>query len=240
MHFGLLSFHLPISFRRLSRQYSRLRLKLILRSNLDTIFVINATNDGRLNVIPLVLDGTGAQITHRVSNSSYPETLEASPGNSFMKVFIAVFWLVLVYQSPDLAAEDLMGRVVKVADGDTVTIVVEGAGRRKIRLYGIDTPELDQPWGREAGNALEEKVMDKNVFARVSGIDRYGRTIADIFIGKRNINHEMVAEGHAWAYRRYLKSRTLVKLEQAAKSRHKGLWAVPNPVPPWEWRKCAR
>ncbi len=113
MHFGLLAFHVPISFRRLSRQYSRLRLKLILRSNLDTIFVINATNDGRLNVILLVLDGAGAQITHRVSNSSYPETLEASPGNSFMKVFIAVFWLVLVYQSPDLAAEDLMGRVVK-------------------------------------------------------------------------------------------------------------------------------
>ena len=54
---------------------------------------------------------------------------------------------MLVYQSPDLAAEDLMGRVVKVADGDTVTIVVEGAGLRKIRLYGIDTPELDQPWG---------------------------------------------------------------------------------------------
>ena len=87
---------------------------------------------------------------------------------------------------------------------------------------------------------MEEKVMDKNVFARVSGIDRYERIIADIFIGKRNINHEMVAEGHAWAYRRYLKSRTLVKLEQAAKSRHKGLWAVPNPVPPWEWRKGAR
>ena len=157
-----------------------------------------------------------------------------------MKVFITLICLAVVYPSPDLSAEDLMGRVVKVADGDTLTIVVDGTDRRKIRLYGIDTPELDQPWGREAENALQEKAMDKNVLARVSGIDRYKRVIADIFIGKRNINHEMVVEGHAWAYRRYLKSKTLVKLEQVAKSRQEGLWAAPNPIPPWEWRKGAR
>jgi endonuclease YncB( thermonuclease family) len=112
-------------------------------------------------------------------------------------------WLICFYIAtfPILgwAEESLNGQVLRVVDGDTITIVTNDQQTKKIRLSEIDTPERDQPWGRQASLALSKKVANKSIVAMESGVDRYERVIAEIFVEERNINHEMVSEGHAWA-----------------------------------------
>ena len=153
----------------------------------------------------------------------------------FICFFIATFPIL------GCAEERLYGQVLKVADGDTITIITDEKQTKKIRLSEIDTPERDQAWGLQASLALSKKVESKLIVAKVSGVDRYERVIAEIFVGERNINHEMVSEGHAWAYRRYLKNDYLLELERVAKEKELGLWGLTqDPIPPWQWRKGSR
>ena len=137
--------------------------------------------------------------------------------------------------------DDWGGWVIKVTDGDTIIIETSEKKRHKIRLTEIDAPERDQPWGQQASRALSKKVMSKSIVAKVSGKDRYNRTLAQIFYKGRNINHEMVAEGHVWAYRRYLINNELLEIEQTAKDNRLGLWGLSeSPIAPWEWRRGSR
>ena len=161
------------------------------------------------------------------------------------RCFTRTIWYICFYIAtfPILgwAEERLNGQVRRVADGDTITIVTDAQQTKKVRLSEIDTPERDQPWGRQAAVALSNKVANKSIVAKVSGVDRYGRVIAEIFVGEKNINYEMVLEGHAWAYRRYLKNDYLLELEQIAKANGFGLWGLTKePIPPWEWRRGSR
>jgi micrococcal nuclease len=96
----------------------------------------------------------------------------------------------------------LTGKVVKIADGDTLTLLV-GKTQIRVRLDGIDTPERVQPFGRKAGQALAKKVFGKVVQIDDLGKDRYGRTLGIVRLGKRNVNLELVREGWAWWYRKY-------------------------------------
>ena len=117
--------------------------------------------------------------------------------------------LLLLLFPLSVEAETLVGKVVGVTDGDTITVLV--AERPvKVRLAEIDTPERKQPWGSRAKQALSSKVFRENVEVRVLNIDRYGRTVGHVWIGDRNINREMIREGHAWVYRRYLDDKTLI------------------------------
>ena len=133
--------------------------------------------------------------------------------------------------------------VVGVADGDTVT-VLDPARRTqiKVRLTEIDTPERGQPWGSRARQALADKVFRRQVRVASQGEDRYGRTLARLYVGDRDINREMVREGHAWVYRRYSSDAWLLEDERAAQEGRRGLWSLPEAgrVPPWEWRRGAR
>lgn len=137
-------------------------------------------------------------------------------------------------------AEELAGKVVGVTDGDTLTVLVNRQPV-KIRLAEIDTPERGQPWGTRAKQALSDKVFGKEVGLRVVDTDRYGRTVAHVYLEGRDINREMVREGHAWAYRKYLRDPSLLEDEAAARKAGVGLWSVPEAqaVPPWEWRARA-
>jgi endonuclease YncB( thermonuclease family) len=136
-----------------------------------------------------------------------------------------------------LAAGSLTGKVVSVHDGDTVTILDAENVKYKVRLSGIDAPELGQDFGKRSKQTLVDKIADKMVMVETHGKDRYGRTLGTIFIGERNVNLEMVAEGMAWWYKRYApKDSALEKAESAARADTLGLWAG-KPVEPWEWRK---
>lgn len=135
----------------------------------------------------------------------------------------------------------LTGRVVRVADGDTLSILDRNNTQHKIRLHGIDTPEREQRYGRAAWDALEAMVDGKTVSVVVLGEDQYGRTDGTVYLGDRNINLAMVAGGHAWWYRYYAPhNRLLAATEEKARKERLGLWAQPDPVPPWDWRREQR
>ncbi len=135
--------------------------------------------------------------------------------------------------------------VVGIADGDTVTLLVERDGRpsqERFRLTEIDTPERGQPWGTRARQALGEKVFRRQVRVLPEGRDRYERLLGKIYLDERDINREMVREGHAWAYRQYLTDQSLLDDERRAREAGTGLWSLPmaQHVPPWEWRRGER
>jgi endonuclease YncB( thermonuclease family) len=137
-------------------------------------------------------------------------------------------------------APTLTGKVVGIADGDTLTLLVDKTQIR-VRLEGIDTPERGQPFGRRAGQALAKRVFGKVVQVDDLGKDRYGRTLGIVRLGKRNINLELVREGWAWWYRKYApKNRELASAEAAARKAKRGLWADAKPTPPWGWRQNER
>lgn len=138
-------------------------------------------------------------------------------------------------------AYELSGKVVKVADGDTLTIVDARGGKHKIRLYGIDTPEYDQPHYGPAKKALSRLVANKAVGIDIKDTDAYGRTVGVVFIDGRSVNLEMVRRGHAWWYKRYAElSQPLREAEEHARAYELGLWAEPDPIAPWVWRRQRR
>jgi len=136
------------------------------------------------------------------------------------------------------AHADITGKP-RVIDGDTIHI-----GDTKIRLHGIDAPEMKQTCrtskGKEqmcgvlAKQALERLVKGQDVTCKGDTRDRYKRLIAVCYVGQLNINEQMVADGWALAYRRY--STDYVRAETLAKSRREGMWRTEF-VPPWKWRK---
>ena len=83
-------------------------------------------------------------------------------------------------------------------------------------------------------------MFQEDVEVEVSGTDRYDRTLGRIWLGNRDINRELVAEGYAWAYRDYLTDMSLLEDEKSARDEGLGLWSMASPVPPWQWRRGNR
>jgi endonuclease YncB( thermonuclease family) len=137
-------------------------------------------------------------------------------------------------------AETLEGKVVKIADGDTLTLLTSSSQQVKVRLAGIDTPERKQPFGNRAKQALAKLALQKQAVVEVETKDRYGRTVGIVFVDGQNVNAELVKQGIAWVYRKYAKDKALYDLEAQAKEKKLGLWLEDNPIPPWEWRRGRR
>jgi micrococcal nuclease len=134
-----------------------------------------------------------------------------------------------------ISADSLTGKVVKVTDGDTITVLVEQR-QVKVRLSEIDAPEIKQDFGRKSKNALAGLVFGKEVRVIAHGNDRYGRTIGDVFVGQTNVNEKLVEEGWAWNFLKYSKSQRLADLEKGARDAKRGLWAGTTPIAPWDYR----
>lgn len=146
-----------------------------------------------------------------------------------------------VFAEPKAEFHELTGKVVHIADGDTLTVLDSDKVQHKIRLHGIDAPEKSQAFGTKAKEALAEKVHEKAVRVVWKEKDQYGRIVGDVNLGDRNINIEMVHDGFAWWYRTYApKSKLLEQAEAEAKKEKRGLWRDKNPEPPWEFRRQER
>jgi len=135
---------------------------------------------------------------------------------------------------------DAVGRptwtVRAVHDGDTVTCHDTAGQAHKIRLLGIDAPEVAQPWGRESSQALSRKVAGRRVAVVSRGYDQHGRLLGTLWIDDRDINREMVVEGHAWVSGRIAPDPDLVEAESLARRERRGLWADAAAVEPSQWR----
>jgi len=149
-----------------------------------------------------------------------------------------LFALVLLLVGSSAGAETIAGKVVRVADGDTITIL-QDKKQTRVRLANIDTPERKQPWGKKAKQALADLVAGKQVQVEVLDVDRYGRTIGLVRIGGIEANRALVHDGHAWVYTRYNRDPGLPDIEAEARAAGRGLWSLPESerIPPWEWRR---
>jgi endonuclease YncB( thermonuclease family) len=138
-----------------------------------------------------------------------------------------------------VSAETISGRVVSVADGDTLNVLTDDHQQFKIRLAGIDAPEKAQAFGQVSKRQLSSLCFNQQAEVKVIATDKYHRTVGDVFCEKTHANEEMIKGGYAWVYRQYSQGfEQFIPLEQAAQEAKIGLWADPQPMPPWLWRRA--
>jgi micrococcal nuclease len=127
--------------------------------------------------------------------------------------------------------------VVKIVDGDTYDIILNGIQTR-IRMQGIDTPERGMDYYKVAKEYLGKLCLHQKVSVVGTEKDRYGRLLAKSYLPDgREIGEEMIRAGMAWHFTKYSNDPTLARLEREARAARIGLWSIPNPIAPWDFRK---
>lgn len=165
--------------------------------------------------------------------------------------------LFLVCVASSASAEVIIGRVVGVADGDTITVLDAEKTQHKIRVAGIDAPEKKQAFGQRSKESMSGLVFDKEVEVVTRKRDRYGRLIGKVMVADPSCTARVCPKtldaglaqltvGMAWWYRQYAREQSSEDAgayefaEQEARARHVGLWRDIDPTPPWDWRHRSR
>ncbi|OAM34539.1 nuclease [Eikenella sp. NML96-A-049] len=168
----------------------------------------------------------------------------------FVKIGMAGYAMLLAACSTLPASAEparnniISGEVVRAWDGDTLHLQDHRSGQRhKLRLAGIDAPELEQAQGKACRDRLAEQVLHRQVQAEIVDTDRYGRKVAQIRLNGQDINRQQVADGCAWHYRRYAREwqseaeyAAYAEAEVQAKNQRLGLWRQASPQAPWQFR----
>ena len=151
-------------------------------------------------------------------------------------------------------ADELVGRVVAVTDGDTIKVLVSHKQIR-VRIAGIDAPERRQSYGTRSRQNLGRLLQERVVRADCPKRDRYGREVCKVWVQPPDcgtcgttldVGLAQISAGLAWWYRRYANEQSAEDRgryeseENEARLRRRGLWQDTSPVPPWEWRAARR
>ena len=153
-----------------------------------------------------------------------------------MKIIIA---LILAVSSCTSFADQLVGKVIKVTDGDTVNVLTSDNEIHKIRLSGIDAPEKKQAFGNRSKLALAELIDGKTVSVEYNKLDRYQRVVGKITFNGQDVNLHQIKLGLAWHYKKYEKEQDVedrsiyANAEYQAQRDKVGLWYDANPIAPW-------
>jgi len=170
---------------------------------------------------------------------------------------VLLLLLSLIFALPSFALKPIRtisGTVIKVSDGDTITVHTPEQTKLKVRLYGIDAPETEkvnsetgqvskpgQPMGDESKTFLTSLVLDKTVNLDVLDIDKYHRLVCVVWLKTDNINLKMIKAGMAEAFVEYLNDQIyrqmFIGAEQEAKAGNLGIWSKENYVRPRDFRK---
>ena len=138
-----------------------------------------------------------------------------------------------------MLASTLLCLVVGVFDGDTLAARCgqpSAYGQMTIRIAAIDAPEKNQAFGRASRQALADLCHGQQATIRLTDIDRYNRTVADVRCQGQDAGQYMVGAGMAWVYDRYAKGHSdLYFFQENAQAARRGLWQDAHPVPPWQW-----
>ncbi len=137
-----------------------------------------------------------------------------------------------------LAIGDFGGDCIRCIDGDTFEMIDDDGYTETIRLHGVDAPEAKQPHGYESTVSLAKLCLWKRVSVIERGRDRNGRIVAVVLCEGIDVGMEVVATGDCWQDPRYSKCKILARYQESAKLLNRGLWADPNPVEPWRWRRA--
>ena len=158
-----------------------------------------------------------------------------------MKAVFTSLFTCLIFSLP-VAADTITGKVIGIADGDTVTVLDASKVEHKIRLAGIDAPEKAQAFGNRSKEHLSGLVYGKSVTVDWKKKDAYGRTVGKILVAGTDANLAQVQAGMAWHYKKYQNEQSssdrasYSRAEDSARTRRTGLWADPNPISPSDFR----
>ena len=165
-------------------------------------------------------------------------------------LFLFAFVALLGSSVPSCASpRTVEGEVTRVIDGDTITLATREGTKLRVRLYGIDAPEVrheerpGQPYGNEARAALKGLALGRRVTVEIVDTDAHRRMVGIVYRSGMDINLEMVRTGYAWAYRRYLSApyaSRYLDAEREARGKRLGLWKEANPDLPWEFKRRNR
>jgi endonuclease YncB( thermonuclease family)/methylphosphotriester-DNA--protein-cysteine methyltransferase len=153
---------------------------------------------------------------------------------------------VVVAQQANNVQLVIEGKVVRVSDGDTITVLDKDNKQHRIRFQGIDAPESKQDFGQAAKENLSKMIFGKQVTVIWDKVDKYQRTVGKVLLDGKDINIEQIKAGLAWHYKKYADEQppedrlTYAAAEAEAKAAKRGLWQDPNPTPPSEWRADAK
>jgi endonuclease YncB( thermonuclease family) len=154
-----------------------------------------------------------------------------------------ITFIILLFFSLLSFGEELIGKVIKVSDGDTITVLDSNNQKHKIRLKGIDAPESQQVYGDISTQSLSELVYDKEVLVTWDKKDKYYRILGKVIVDGNDANYEQLKKGLAWYYKQYEKDlsdedkQRYSEAEVLARNYGVGLWADANSIPPWEFRR---
>ena len=154
-----------------------------------------------------------------------------------------LFALALLSFSCSLSAGTIQGKVVGVADGDTLTVLDDNKAQYKIRLQGIDAPEKAQEFGQKSKQSLHQLVHSKQVTVEFQKKDKYERIVGKVVLNGNDVCLEQVKLGMAWHYKQYESEQTkedreiYAQAELSARANAIGLWKDKQPTPPWEYRR---
>ena len=157
------------------------------------------------------------------------------------KCFKMLFVALIVFAPCVLSAETtLYGKVVRIIDGDTFDLIVNGKTNFRIRLKDIDCPEKGQDFYTVCKQALSDYIFNQEVRVIYEKRDRNGRIIGTVFYKQVNVNRIMVQEGYAWHFKKYSSDNLFSEAETQAKKAKRGLWVQPKPIAPWNFRQIRR
>jgi endonuclease YncB( thermonuclease family) len=155
----------------------------------------------------------------------------------------SLFATIFLFLTFNLNAATLQGKVVSVADGDTLTVLDDNRTQHKIRLQGIDAPEKAQAFGQKSKQSLNQLVHSKMVTVEFEKKDKYGRTVGKVLLNGTDVCLEQIKLGMAWHYKQYQSEQskedrdTYAQAELTARTQAVGLWKDKSPAPPWEFRR---
>lgn len=155
-----------------------------------------------------------------------------------MKRFLLILVFAFSLSSFGAYAQKFTVKVVGVSDGDTFTAINRDNLQLKIRIYGIDAPEKGQDFGNKAKQALSDYVYGQDVTIDVQSRDGWGRYITYVYTSDgKDVSLLMLQAGMAWHFKKYDSTEEYARAEESAKKQKIGLWSMPNPVAPWDYRK---
>ncbi|MDH6358948.1 thermonuclease family protein [Parabacteroides sp. PF5-9] len=157
------------------------------------------------------------------------------------RTIVWIVFLLFIIVLPVPAETIVSGKVVRVSDGDTFTILTEEKKQVRIRIYGIDAPEIKQPFSEKSREFLADMIAGKEVAVIYQGTDNYERVIGKVKVGNiPDVGLEMLKAGFAWHYSYFDNTQSYIMAESRAKANKRGLWVDKNPINPYLYRKSKK
>ena len=184
----------------------------------------------------------GYRSDNPVKGNNWFATPIIQPLRSKMKKISLLLLITGALFHSELRAQAIFSAIViKIIDGDSI-VVTRGNKNIEVRLYGIDTPEWNQPFSSEAKSRTASLIYKQKVAVAPQYYDSYGRLVALLFLNGQDVNGALVKSGTAWVYPRYCRKNVCRKWlteQQIAKEERRGLWEIESPVSPWRWKRMS-